>query len=99
MLILRFVFWLLIINPSLLTSFGIVLLMICFDKDEDKQNTTQKTKKMTNNQVSRTVSSSTSISTVAIFQHYQRTQFTFHNSYVLVKIVPSTLTFLTELRF
>ena len=32
--------------------------MICFDKDEDKQNTTQKTKKMTNNQVSRTVSSS-----------------------------------------
>ena len=32
--------------------------MICFDKAEDKQNTTQKTKKMTNNQVSRTVSSS-----------------------------------------
>ena len=34
---------------------------------------------------------------VAIFQHHQRMEFTFHNSYVILELVPSTGIFWTEL--
>ena len=42
---------------------------------------------------------STSLSSVAIFQHHQRIQFTFYNSYVILELVPSTVIFWTELTF
>jgi len=36
-------------------------------------------------------------SSVAIFQHYQCMEFTFHNSYVILELVPSTVILWTEL--
>ncbi len=39
---------------------------------------------------------STSPSSVAIFQHHQRMEFTFHNSYVTIQLLPSTVIFCTE---
>ena len=33
----------------------------------------------------------TSLSSVAIFQHHQRTEYTFRNSYVILELVPSVL--------
>ena len=41
---------------------------------------------------------STSHYPVAIFQQHQRMEFTFHNSYIILELVPSTLIFWTELR-
>ena len=40
---------------------------------------------------------STSSSSVAIFQHHQHMEFTFHNSQVILEIVASTVIFWTEL--
>ena len=41
---------------------------------------------------------STSHYPVATFQQHQRMEFTFHNSYIILELVPSTLIFWTELR-
>ena len=40
---------------------------------------------------------STSPSSVAIFQHHQHMEFTFHNSYVILELVPSTVLLWTDL--
>jgi hypothetical protein len=39
----------------------------------------------------------TSLSSVAIFQHHQLMEFAFHNSYVILELVHSTVIFWTEL--
>jgi hypothetical protein len=36
------------------------------------------------------------LSSVAIFQHHQHKEFIFHNSYVILELVPSTVIFWTE---
>jgi len=40
---------------------------------------------------------STSLSSVAILQHHQRVEFTFHNSYFILELMHVTVIFWTEL--